>query len=329
MPFNAPSLVPVCYSTSGLEVTFAIDDTSIAVVENGMIDIKNVGETFIVFSQAGNEYWNPAVVSIPLKVVKADQPIVFDSIAPMVFGDSSVILTASSGSGLDVRFECSDQNIAVISDSLLEIKGAGSAFITAIQDGNEQWNPATPITMPLVVEKAPQFIISQLPDTVKLNDRVVYANVGASSGLPVTVISDDEAIVTVVDDSLMIKASGSVTLSLKQPGNQNYLATDTSVILIVTEPFAITQFKDPTFILYPNPTDGKVVLSISGDVVFPAEVKVYNSTGKVLRTLRAYKTISNLDLQGYPQGLYFISVESRRTVKIQKLLISGKRQTIF
>ena len=63
--------------------------------------------------------------------------------------DNSIVLTASSTSGLPVSYICSDTNIARIEGQTLHLLTEGEALVTASQEGNSQFLPAEPITKTL------------------------------------------------------------------------------------------------------------------------------------------------------------------------------------
>lgn len=79
-----------------------------------------------------------------LSITKDEQIITFNELpGPVAIGDGSITLSASSTSGLPVSFSSSDSNVATVSGNTLTILGEGSVVITAMQDGDAQYAPAT------------------------------------------------------------------------------------------------------------------------------------------------------------------------------------------
>jgi hypothetical protein len=82
-----------------------------------------------------------------------DQSITFDSIGVYNYGDSAIILHASSTSGLPVIFTSLNEDIATVSGDTLQIIGTGTALIVASQPGNIEYRPAIDIQKPAVINK--------------------------------------------------------------------------------------------------------------------------------------------------------------------------------
>jgi gliding motility-associated-like protein len=78
-----------------------------------------------------------------LEILKADQVITFENIPAGLRTKQQHELSAVSSSGLPVRFESSNNSIAEISDNKMSVIKEGTVIITASQEGNNNWNPAT------------------------------------------------------------------------------------------------------------------------------------------------------------------------------------------
>ena len=74
------------------------------------------------------------------------QSIEWDQELQLSLADSTVALTATSTSGLPVKYACSDTNIARVAGSTLHLLSEGDALVTASQPGNSQYRPADPVT---------------------------------------------------------------------------------------------------------------------------------------------------------------------------------------
>jgi hypothetical protein len=313
---------PVFYSNSGLDVVCSVRDTTIADVKDGKIVIKRAGETVIDFIQSGNQYWEPVSIEAPFRVKKVDQEITFHDIDNQLFGIEWIELPAISSSGLKVEFEISDQEVGTISGDSLFIHNAGASVITAIQTGNDQYNPAISVSVNLLVEKASQSIISNLPDTVVFGNQIIFANVVSTSGLKVEIFSSDEGIAKVITDSLQILGPGEVLLTLIQSGNRNFFQTESIAKLVVSEPVLISSKEESRFSLFPNPTAGKTTLVADEELNYPLNISIVNSTGKTISNFETKTSINRLDLSNQAQGLYFIVVRSRFGFHTQKLLLA-------
>ena len=83
------------------------------------------------------------------------QTITFDlsSQTPKTYGDTAFDPGATAESGLQVSYSSSNLAVATVSGSTVTIIGAGTAIITASQDGDAAYAAATPVTQTLTVNK--------------------------------------------------------------------------------------------------------------------------------------------------------------------------------
>ena len=146
---------PGAVASSGLEVVYHSDNSDVAVIDNGMIEITGIGSAVITASQPGNEDYNAAEpVQRTLIVNKLSQTITFVQPEPRVYGTSSFLLDGEASSGLPVSFSSSNPEVAVISGNTVSVLAAGTTVITATQPGDETYLPAEPVERTLVVNKA-------------------------------------------------------------------------------------------------------------------------------------------------------------------------------
>ncbi|TVQ15871.1 MAG: hypothetical protein EA361_05020, partial [Bacteroidetes bacterium] len=82
---------------------------------------------------------------------KNAQTITFDALPDKTYGDEAFELAATASSGLEVSFTSSDTDVATIEGNLLTIVGAGTADITASQEGDDDYDAAEPVIRQLLV----------------------------------------------------------------------------------------------------------------------------------------------------------------------------------
>jgi len=141
--------------TSGLTLSYASSNTSVATVSGSVVTIVGVGSTTITASQGGNSSYNAATsVSQTLTVNKAGQTISFTSLPARTYGDSAFALTGSSTSGLSVSYSSSNLSVATVSGSTVTIVAAGTATISATQSGNGNYNAASSVSQNLSISQA-------------------------------------------------------------------------------------------------------------------------------------------------------------------------------
>lgn len=76
---------------------------------------------------------------------KQGQSIVFTPIPAVTEQTTSITLTAFSTSGLPITYYSSNPSVASISGNVVTIHTSGTVYITATQDGNNEYNAATPV----------------------------------------------------------------------------------------------------------------------------------------------------------------------------------------
>jgi hypothetical protein len=171
-------------------------------------------------------------------------------------GDAPFNPGATASSGLPVEYRSDNPDVAVVTPAnLIEIVGKGTATIWASQGGNEDFAPALIKKQILTVTDVP----SQQPQTISfpssfpasgLTKSVTAANflagATASSGLPVTYVSNNPTVATIdaATGEIDIKATGSTIITASQAGNAAYLpAIPVSRTLTVNNPVSYYKIK--------------------------------------------------------------------------------------
>lgn len=154
----------------------------------------------------------------------APQTISFAALPTMTYGVAPFTLTATASSGLPVSFVSSNTGVATVSGNTVTVVGAGTTTITASQEGNSSYLPATNVSRTLTVLKAGQTIsFGSLPVKI-LGDTAFTLTATASSGLPVTYVSSNPSVVSISGNTATVVGLGSATITASQAGNNNYNA---------------------------------------------------------------------------------------------------------
>jgi gliding motility-associated-like protein len=221
--FGDPDFALTATASSGLSVTFASNNSSVATVAGNMVHIVGAGTATITASQPGNSLWNPASdVPQTLTVNKADQTITFGVLPVKTYGDADFTLTASSSSGLSVSYTSDNTAVATVTGNVVHITGAGSAVITASQPGNANYNPASDVPQTLTVNKADQTItFGTLPGKV-YGDADFAPGASSSSGLTISYASGNSAVATIAGNMIHITGAGSALITASQAGDANH-----------------------------------------------------------------------------------------------------------
>lgn len=232
--YGDPAFTPGATASSGLAVTYSSSDPSVASVSGEMIVINAAGSATITASQPGNNNYNAAAGQAQvLTVTKAGQTITFDEPANVVFGDPDFDLTAVASSGLPVSFTSSDESVVTIAGSTVHVTGAGSAIITASQEGNDNYLPASGVSRTITVEKAAQTISFDPFEVHTYGNPDINPMATASSGLAVSYSSSNTDVAVVTGGMISIVGAGTAEITASQAGNDNYNAA-TDVMLVLT-----------------------------------------------------------------------------------------------
>ena len=88
-----------------------------------------------------------------MQIFKTDQHIDLDTIPDMTYGDSTYILPAKTDCNLELVWTVSNTDVATVNGHTIVIRGAGTALVTASQEGNAFHN-AIEQTFMLNIKKA-------------------------------------------------------------------------------------------------------------------------------------------------------------------------------
>ncbi|MGZ9674768.1 MBG domain-containing protein [Flavobacterium sp. GNP001] len=128
---------------------------------------ENVG-TYAIAQGTLSAGANYSVTFVPANysITKADQVITWNqTLVSDCGGSASIVLTATSTSGLPISYTSSNNNVATFSNGVLNFGNYGFATITANQQGNSNYNAASSIALP-TVNSQPNLIRKQFEDVI-------------------------------------------------------------------------------------------------------------------------------------------------------------------
>lgn len=106
---------------------------------------SNTGDYPIMLGGGSDNNYTFSPIGGTLTIHKAAQEITFPSI-PIQCGGTVITLEATASSGLPITYSSSNTYIATISGSDASLNGEGSTTITANQDGDGNYNPASHVS---------------------------------------------------------------------------------------------------------------------------------------------------------------------------------------
>lgn len=237
----------IASASSGLDVYFESSDTNIVQIINKKLHIVGVGDCSIKATQIGNKQYNEALsISLNFTVEKANQNIDFTTNENLTYSSDTISLQANASSLLPVSYSSSDSSIiAILKGNSFQIKKPGYCTITAIQNGNELFNPASPIEQTIHVEKASQKLAFSSLDYVEYQDTKINPIIEISSGLDVIFTSSNPSIIEIIDNKFHIVGTGQCTITANQIGNEYYFPSNTFNHNIIVEKAFQTIVFDP------------------------------------------------------------------------------------
>ncbi len=224
-------------ASSGLNITYSIDNTDVATINNGVVQIHKTGTANITAKQSGNALYQPAgEVTQKLIVKNSSQTVTFAPLPSKTFGDPDFTISATASSGLQPSFFSDNTNIAVVTNNVVKITGAGTVNIYATQSGNDYYAAATPTPQILTIGKASQNISFQPIQDKVFGELPFIPLATASSGLNIEYSSNSPDVAIVIDGKIYITGVGTAQITAIQGGNKNYLpATTVTRTLTVTK----------------------------------------------------------------------------------------------
>ena len=192
---------------------------------NVTLNAKEIGtilDTLVV--TCGNYSFETPIVA---EIIKHYQSITWsqDLLALNPTQGNTYALEATASSELPISYTSSDENIARIDNNNLIVVGAGEVTITAHQDGDVNYEPATPVSKTITIAKLDQTITWEQEFAADLTiGNTIELNATATSGEAVVFASSNEAVATIADNVLTVTGIGETTITASQAGNNNYNA---------------------------------------------------------------------------------------------------------
>ncbi len=211
----------IAESSQGLPVSFSVQSGNVS-LDGSELTVQGAGEVTIEAQQSGNS--NIAAASPVVRtfqISKAPQLVTFTKIESKSPSDDPFSLEATSSAEIPMQYRVISGS-ATLSGEVLSITGSGEVVVEAYNDGNENYLPVAVQQSFVVTEpgKLTQTLtVASLPDTVNVGDEVEL-DITVSSGLNPDI--DLEGQVQREQQKLIFNQAGEVTLTVSQPGNEEY-----------------------------------------------------------------------------------------------------------
>lgn len=235
----------------------------------------------------GTAYGSEKIFTTP----KQSQSITFMPIPEKTYGDASFELTATASSALSITYSSSDENVATVTGSTVNIIGAGTTTITASQSGDDTYFAANNAIQGLVVNKAE--LIAKAEDKSR---EIGVANPAFTITYSGFVLGEDKTVIDVEPtascDATISSPADDYTILLTGGSDNNYEIILRNGMLSVNAPAKQDQtitynplpdktYGAPAFNLSATSTSGLPVTYTSSD---PNIVSISNSIATITGT---------------------------------------------
>ena len=220
---------PTLYAStdSGLPITIWTSTSSVCRVNGTTLTLVGSGTCTLTAEQAGNSVYAAASLSQSFNVSNTNQTINFSNPGNQTMLNTSVILTATSTSGLPVALNSTTPSVCSVSGVTATLLQPGVCTITADQAGNSAYQPAPTVTRSFNITQASQTINITIPPDITFAASTVTISITATSGLPVTTAVMTPSVCSLSGQVVTILSAGTCTLNANQPGNTFYAPATT------------------------------------------------------------------------------------------------------
>jgi len=249
------------------------------------------------------------------------QTISFPDIAVKGYGDASFTLNATASSGLAVRYVSSDATVATVSGSTVTIKKTGAfTVISAYQDGNVTYAPATPVPQLLVVCPKATLTVTATDKTIDsgtATPALTYNITGYKNNETSSIVSGTptfQVLASYLSTGTYPIVINKGTLSAT---NYDFQLVDGKLTVNPGTATPILNEKDTLVKIYPNPASNVLHIDYQDNFDF----SVINIQGKVITNQKSAKNTVVLPVDQLNEGFYFVKIQNNSVLNVYKVLI--------
>jgi Secretion system C-terminal sorting domain len=319
-----PSFALVATATSGLPVSYASSNTSVAFVSGNIVIVVGAGTATITASQSGDaNYYVATNVFQNLTVNKGNQTIIFSKLEAKTVRSTLFTLSATATSGLAVSYASSNPLVATVAGNTVTVVGVGTTTITASQSGNANYNAAPDVTQSLtVINKANQTISFSAIPAKTVGDPSFTLSATVTSGLAVSFASSNPSVATVIGNTVTVVGIGTTTITASQSGNVNYnAAPDVAQSLTVNGLVTGIESMDESLKVFPSPVEDELVVDVKAlRSASPVSLIIYDVTGSAIHTTSFRGDNVGIDVRAYQAGVYVLKVQTDKGLITKRII---------
>ncbi|MFD2727620.1 BNR-4 repeat-containing protein [Hyunsoonleella rubra] len=229
-------------ASSGLPVAYRSSDANIArIVNENEVQIMGVGSCDIIASQKGDGTYDEApevsqTLVVNANASKSNQTITFN-LSPNTYswGNPDQELNATASSGLQVQYESTNTDVAIIVDGKIQVKRAGTTIINALQPGDATYNAAPIVgheyTVPI---RQQQITFSPIPEVTSGDPAFSLVATSNNPDANLRFLCPNNQVAVVWDDQVrQILGAGTATITVSDTGNDYFNSAQASQTLTV------------------------------------------------------------------------------------------------
>lgn len=244
LPMNA-------YSTAGLPISVALDDSEIASLLNDTLFFHQTGNLSLTFTQEGNSMVLPAdPLTFSLTIEKGQQLLAVNFSNGYQYGQPPIDLELAVQSDLPPVITLSDTSVLQLKGHFLEIIGVGTCLVSIAQPGNNLYLPVAEKQVLVEVTRGDQLIEVHLPELARYGDEMPDFSAENSSGLPVSIRSSNSGVIGVNNQQLQILGAGSAVLYFFNEGNELWNEVEKPFTVEVLKGFQSLNFEMDELLVY-------------------------------------------------------------------------------
>jgi hypothetical protein len=212
-------------SSSGLPVRFRVTAGPGELVSDSELKLKGPGLIQVEAYQSGSGEYEPATASQSCWVERMAARVTFHPVTDKTYGDPDFELSAESNRGVPLTFAV-ESGPGQLTGRRVHLTGAGTLRIRAFHGSTETIQSAEQV-LTVIVHKAGQSIQFEPIPGKTYGDGPHDLRVRSTAALPLHMAVEGPAFVA--DNRLHITGAGTVRVTARQPGNENYHAAPEAV----------------------------------------------------------------------------------------------------
>jgi len=297
-------------------VTWSSSEPSVASVSNGTVFALKAGKATIT-AQAHNGKKSECEVNVSDPIIVVTSVSLDLSTLSMEVGEEKkikAIVLPENATDQTVTWSSSDPTVASVSNGTVFALKAGMATITAQAHNGIKAECEVNVSDPIIVVTSVSLDLSTLSMEVGEEKRLV-ATVLPENATDKTVTWSSTSTVVSVNNGVVFALKAGKAIITAQAHNGITAECEVTVKNVT----GVEDIETSLVTVYPNPTDGQLILNFIQHGTY--RVSVSTLDGKTLSTEIFTGQSARMDISGYQQGIYLLTVEDdkqKTNVKIVK-----------